>query len=614
MRFDAGGPNNWPFEPFPDEAVEGSLVARFDATARRHAFRLAVSDLEQSWTYAELAAFADRIAIAVHAAASRPGPVAILLRNEARFPAAIFGVLATGRPFIPLDVDHPAERNGWIARHAGTAAVVSAGDLAERATGVFPPDVPILDIAALPQRGAAPVASPAPEDIAAILYTSGSTGLPKGVCQDHRSLLFGVQQWTDVMHLSREDRMALVTSPSSYAGIRNLLCPLLIGASLHILPPRVLQPSGLIREIGARGITVYRSVPTVFRHLVDALGEQECLDSIRLVSLGGDRADWADVERFKRACRKDAVLAVGLSSTEAIANYTWWFVDGALRSNGSRLPVGRTTENPSISLLGDTGELIEDDEIGEIVLNGRYLARGYWREPGLTAEAFGVDPHDPERRTYRTGDMARRRPDALFEFIGRKDHQLKLHGQRIEIAEVESALAACTGVRDAAVAVRRDSEGDPRALVAYAELRTGVNGLLPRHLLSMLSQRLPTHMMPSAIRIVAELPRLPNQKIDRGRLAALDNASVSPEADRNPLTAEVIAIFETVLGCSATADDNVLSLGGDSMQAVMIALELEQHFEIPIPIDAFEATQTIRELAAWIESRSIETAAAVASA
>jgi acyl-coenzyme A synthetase/AMP-(fatty) acid ligase len=413
--------------------------------------------------------------------------------------------------------------------------------------------------------------------------------------------LFGVQQWTNAGHLSCEDRSSVVTSPSNIAGIRHILCPLLTGGSLHVLPARALQPSGLARETRARRLTIHRSVPTVFRQMVEMLDDGERFDSLRMVFFGGDRADWIDVDAFRRGCREDAILGVAVGASEVGANYTWWYVDQSVRDTAPRLPIGRSVGDPAITLVDHNGRPVADGEVGEMVLTSRYLSHGYWREPELTARAFDTDPHDPRQRIFRTGDLARQRPDGLFEMIGRKDHQIKLHGHRIELAEVESALAACTGVRDGGIVVRRDSGGDAQALVAYAELRPGVNGLLPRHLMAMLSQRLPAHMLPAVISILPELPRLPNHKIDRARLAALDErAAASSDPDDDPTTAGIISVFETVLGCTATLDDNVLSLGGDSMQAVTIALELENRLAVEIPIETFQATQTIRELAEWI--------------
>jgi amino acid adenylation domain-containing protein len=614
--FHSGGPQDWPFEHFPDAALETSVVQRFQETAQRYANRLAISDVQQAFTYAQLAALVAAIAAAIEGARIPGGPVAIMLRNEARFPAAMLGVLASGRPFLPLDIDHPPERNSTIVAHAGAAAVLVTADVAAEVRAALPAGVPLIDIGELPSATAAPTARPGPDDLAVIIYTSGSTGRPKGVCQDHRTVLFGVQQWVNVGHLSCEDRQSVVTSPSNIAGVRHIVCPLLAGASLHVLPARALQPAGLARETRARRLTIHRSVPTVFRQMVETLGEGERFDSLRMVFFGGDRADWIDVDAFRRGCREDAILGVAVGASEVGANYTWWYVDESVRASTPRMPIGYSVGDPAISLIDDEGRPVGDGEVGEMVLTSRYLTHGYWREPELTARAFGADPDDPRRRVFRTGDLARRRPDGLFELIGRKDHQIKLHGHRIELAEVESAVTACTGVRDAAVLARRDADGDAQSLVAYAELQRGVEGLLPRHLMAMLSRRLPGHMMPSAIRIVAELPRLPNHKIDRSRLAEIDAQRKSEPSDPgdDPVLAGIIATFEAVLDCAATPEDNVLTLGGDSMQAISIALELEDRFDIPIPIDTFESTQTIRELAAWIAAQRGDATAAAAPA
>jgi amino acid adenylation domain-containing protein len=609
---DLGRQEGCPFEPFPDEALEASLVDRFEVIARRHAARLAISDPVRSLSYAELAVLVSRIAASTAAVTERAGPVAILLPQEVRFPAAMLGVLTAGRCYVPLNIDDPPDRNRLFSLDAEIAAVVSAGDTADRARSIFPPSIPILDLDAMTDRGAPNAHRAGPDDLASILYTSGSTGTPKGVCQHHRGLLFSIQQRAQLVRLSCEDRIAVISPPSSNFGMRDTLCGLLNGASVHILPPRTLHDR-LPGELRARAITIYLSVPTVFRRVVEALSDNERLDTVRLVYLAGDRIGWSDFDAFRRVCRADAAFAVGLASTEALSNYTWWVVDGRLRESCPRLPVGYGVGDPQIALLDEDGRSVADGEIGEIVLSGRHLARGYRRADERAA--FGMDTRDPQQRTYRTGDMARRRSDGLFEFVGRKDHQIKLHGQRIDVAEVESALSACIGVRDAAIVVRRNAGGDARSLVGYAELQQSISGMLPRHLLAMVSQRLPRHMMPSAINIVAELPRLPNLKVDRERLAELDaRAAATPDRDDDPLVTVIREVFETVLGFSATPDDNVLTLGGDSMQAITIALELEQRFDIEIPLDTFEAVQSIRELAGWIASQRCEETAALASA
>jgi amino acid adenylation domain-containing protein len=608
VPIDHGGPVDRPFEPFPCSALEGSLVESFNAAVRRFWVRVAVCDCTRSVTYGDLAILVDRIAAATAAAvADCPGPIAILLPRDVHFPAAMLAVLETGRGFVPLDASNPIERNRLIATQSGAAAVISAGDLASLVRALFPPDLPVVDIdaigdAVIPK----PAARPAPDDLAFIVYTSGSTGHPKGVSHSHRYLLHGVLLQTNALHVNAEDRVALVYSLAVIAGIREMMVALLNGAALHILPPNALQAEGLVREIEARGITIFRVVPVLLRRIAEVLGPDRRLDSVRIVTLASERVDWSDYDLFRRHFSPKAFLLLLFGSTEC-GIFAHWFADTRLRAAGGRLPVGRVLPDVRLTIEADDGRPVGDgDEVGEFVLASRYVALGYWREPDLTARAFAVDPADPKTRIFKTGDMGRMRPDGLLEFIGRRDQQFKLRGHRIEIGEIEAALGGCPGVEDAAVVVRRDDAGLPRSLAAYVEPSPGVQGLLPRDLLSMLMQRLPRYMVPATLRVVDGLPRLPNLKVDRVQLAQIDAARaaqmVNPTDD--PLIAEVAGIFETVLGTTgATPDDNVSSLGGDSLQAVKVAIELETRFRIAIPADIFESTQTIGELARWIATR-----------
>lgn len=262
LPIDHGGPVDRPFEVFPYSALEGSVLDRFDAVVSRFPERLAIQDSTRRLIYAELAVIVDRIAAAATSAtAGRAGPVAILLRSEARFPAAMLGVLAAGRAYVPLDADQPIARNQLIATQAGAAVVLSAGDLADHARTLFPHELPVLDLDTLGDLPhLKPSRRPGPGDLAYVVYTSGSTGTPKGVYQNHRGVLHDVLQYTNALHLDCEDRLGFTYSPSGIGAVRDIYAALLNGASVHVLPPRELQAAGLVREIRARGITVLRTV------------------------------------------------------------------------------------------------------------------------------------------------------------------------------------------------------------------------------------------------------------------------------------------------------------------------------------------------------------------
>ena len=601
LAIDHGGPVDCPFEPFPDSALQGSISDRFDAIAARYPDALAVQDLERRLTYRQLAGTVEAIAAAV-SAAGRSGPVAILLNHDARYPAALLGVLAAGRIAVPLDVDHPRDRNRLIAEHAGATLVVSAGLLAAQARELFPANLTVLDVEALDFTARAPrAARPGPEDIAYILYTSGSTGAPKGVVHDHRTALNDTLLTTNTAHLSCDDRMVIFYS-GVIGGIRNLLGALLNGASLNVLPPQLLQADGIVREIRARGVTIYQSVPTLFRRVVQALEPGERMDTVRLVRLTGDWVEWSDFDAFRGAFSPTAVFCVAIGSTECSSTYANWFVDETVREAGAKIPVGRVVPGLRLTVVDDDGRDLDDGEVGEFVVASPFLARGYWRAPDLTAERFRTDPASPGGQIFSTGDMGLRRPDGLLEFAGRKDGMVKLRGHRIELAEVEAALRACSGVKDAVLVVRRHASGVPRSVTAYVELEDGIRGLLPRHLLAMMSRRLPRYMLPARVEIVPALPRLPNFKVDRTALVQLEASAAPPD---DPVTARAMEVFARVIEVGdVTPNDNLLSLGGDSLQAVSLLLELETEFRIRIPVDVFQQSQSIGELARYIDERS----------
>ena len=559
-----------------------------------------MSDRERSLTYDELRAMAATITGKIAAAVEQPGPVAILLANEARYAAAMLGVLAAGRAYVPLDAHHPLERNRQIARHSGAAAVVSAGSAADTASAMFAGALPVVDIDR-PNDGE-PMewrVRARPDDIANITYTSGSTGRPKGVYQNQRGLLHDIMQSTNTLRLAPADRTIAFHSPSFLHGTRIIFGALLNGGSVHMLRPSEVGAIGVADAIRARRITVFRAVATLFTSVVATLAAGERLESLRLVYLGGDRVTWGDFDAFRRACRRDAAFGVHLSSTECSTVYLQWLVDERRRLSGGRLPIGRPLPDRAVGLVDEAGSEVGPGEIGEFAVTSRYVALGYWREPALSARAFTVDRDDPAVRTYRTGDLGRRRPDGLYEFIGRKDAQIKLHGHRIEPGEVEAALRSAPPVRDAAVVVRGNSEGVARSLVGYVELRPGTKGLLPRHLLAMAAPALPAAMVPAVIVISAELPRLANLKIDRARLAEIDAARADrPTDDADRLVREIVELFERVLNLSgATPDDSVATLGGNSLHKVEIALELERRFGIRTPVGWLSASQSIRDLA-----------------
>jgi amino acid adenylation domain-containing protein len=605
---DYGDPVEQPFEAFPASAVGTSIIARFEFVAARHAERLAIQSQSSSMTYRELSEFASRISSAVAAVAERRDrPVGIMLDRDTRYPAAMLGVLAAGSAYAALDASHPFERNRTIVERAGICTMVTAGAVSDVAAKLSSSPAQTINIDTLTSSQAAQAAArPAANDLGYIYFTSGSQGTPKGVAHSHRNMLHMIRLYANALHLTPEDRLTMLYPASTMAAGRDIFAALLTGASLHMLSPAQSQPEGLVEEIRRRGITIYHSTPGLLRRISEVLGANERLDRVRIASLGGDRVEWSDIDLVWRVFSPRVFAYMALTSTETHLR-CHWFIDKSLRHTTIRPPVGWPLPEMTLSIVGENGRPVADGEFGEILVTSRYIANGYWDDPALTSEAFRRDPHDKNRLTFKTGDIGRRRPDdGLIEFAGRKDHQVKLHGYRIDIGEVEDALKDCDGVQDAAVVVRKGDAGAPRALAAYVEPAPGVPGLQRRDLLARLTDRLPRYMIPATISVIERLPRLPSLKVDRISIARMDATSAAQAAHPvdDPLIDKLIGIFSSILGdVRLTPEDNVSSLGGDSLQAIRIALETERHFGIAITPEVFETLQTIRELARWIATR-----------
>lgn len=606
LPLDFDGPSNHSFIPFPVSALEQSVLDRFRAIANRHAQRLAIDDGRQRLTYGEVCARVERIA-ATLAARLPPGddPVAILLDQEADFPVAMLGVLAAGRAYVPLDVGFPLERNRRILHQAGIAALVTCTARIPRATDIRPPQAVLIDLDRLEPGTAPATLAPTADSLAYILYTSGSTGEPKGVCQNHRNLLHDVLQYTNAIHLSADDRLTMLYSGSVSGAIRDVYGALLNGASLHILPFKTLGPQGIRDALSMQGITVYHSVPTLFRQLIATLSPSQRLTGIRLGYLAGDRLDVADVTAFRRHFPVEALLYTGLGSTENATICRHWFIRPETPLDGERLPVGRAIPDREVRLVGENGETVAEGEIGEIQVTSRYLALGYWRAPELTEQCFAVAPQDPLARIFKTGDLGRLRPDGLLEFMGRKDHQVKIRGFRVELGAIETALKDLPSVADAAVVAREDATGE-LDLAAYLVLETGYREDAPG-LSRMLRARLPDFMIPASFTILECLPLTSNGKLDRRALPKPEAADshgrevrVAPQAGTEQ---RLTALWAEVLGIQrADPQDHFFELGGDSLSAIQLISRIEQNVGCSLSLSAVFAYPTPARLAKHVET------------
>lgn len=588
---------------FPKEDVEQSIPARFERIAEESERRIAVRTRQQTLTYGALNDAANRVAWAIlDECGSEAEPVALLQEQSASLIASILGVLKAGKIYVPLDTSHPRARLHRLVEDS-QARVLVCDDrhraLAEELAGDRCRLVCADGLGAL-ARTENPEVSIGPDALCGIFYTSGSTGEPKGVLQNHRNLLWDARRQTKDLEIHAEDRFALLFSCGFSASVSPLFGALLNGAGLFPFWIEEEGPARLASWLNDEGITICDMTVMTFRSFARELGDQG-FPGLRLLSLGGEPVRRGDIELYRAHFPPGCILQNALATTETrvISQY---FVTHEKRIEGGLVPVGYPVEGKEVLLLDEAGRAAGVDEAGEIVVRSRYLSPGYWRRPDLTQAAFSPDPDGGDCRVYRTGDLGRRGPDGCLVHLGRKDRQVKVRGHRVEIAEVESALLDLNTVKEAFVLARPDESGGSQSLVAY--IVPSIEPAPPAsNLRRDLAKTLPSFMIPSRFVAMAALPLNRNGKVDREALPAPDFWQGEPGGGFvAPVTREemtIAAIWQEVLHLDQVGiRDSFLDLGGDSLLAVRMFSRIQSVFGVDLPLATLFRAPTVERLAA----------------
>jgi acyl-coenzyme A synthetase/AMP-(fatty) acid ligase/acyl carrier protein len=473
-------------------------------------------------------------------------------------------------------------------------------------------NVPVIDISVLDSISSAEnLGLPYSQgSLAFILYTSGSTGAPKGFSQTHCNVVHDTRNYTNTGHFCADDRLLLVSSISFADSVRTIYSALLNGASLYPFDIRVEGLTSLANWLIQNEITIYRSVPTVFRHFASTLTCEERFPKIRLIYLAGEPVYKKDVELYRKHFSEDCIFVNRLGTGEALT-FRWYFIDKKTPIKGTHVPVGYAVPDKEVVLLGDVQQGADGSRIGEIAVKSEYLAPGYWKKIDLTQTVFLPDPEGGKSRIYRTGDLGRMLPDGCLVHLGRKDFQMKIRGYRIEIAEIEMALLDHVAIEEAVVRLWESRPGDQR-LVAYL-VHTGQKGLTVTELRRFLKEALPTYMIPSTFVMLDHLPLTPNGKLDRRALPApdrvrpaLDNPYVAP---RTPMEETLAEIWARVLDLDQIGiNDNFFELGGHSLLATQVISRVINTFRVKVPLRSLFQAPTVADMAVVIVQNQVEKA------
>jgi len=592
---------------FDDDGA--SLASMFEAQAVRYSDRVAVVGGDGRWTYRELNETANRIAHTVLARlGSGEASVALLFRPGSSIVAAILGVLKAGKIYVALDPSYPEARAAYVLEDCQARLLLTdsrhlpfATQLAQRGQEVVNCDDIDPSIAV-----SNPATSVSGTTAALLLYTSGSTGDPKGVLHNHRNVLVEVRNYTGDAGIGPDDRLTVWHSFAIANSIRNLYGALLNGAAVfpYDLPGQGLMP--LAEWVRSHGITMIHTLATTFRAFIDTLPGDATFPSVRILRLGGESINGDDVRKYQRHFPPPCVLmhVMGPTETFSIRRH---FIDHDWNGDEGKVPVGYPVLDKEVLLLDEKGRSVGPGETGEIVVRSKYLAVGYWRQPQLTDAAFVPDPDGGGKRRYFTGDLGVMRPDGCLMHLGRKDFQVKIRGHRIETGEIEVALARCDSVKAAVVHAQPDRDGEPR-LVAYVIAAPGRTASMSE-LRRALAQTLPDVMMPSSFVFLEDFPLLPNGKINRrGLPVPSTDRPVLPvpyAAPRNPRESTLTAIWMDVLQLQRIGiHDRFLDLGGDSLRATQILGRALKSFGVELSVGDLIRTETIAQMAELITTRS----------
>jgi amino acid adenylation domain-containing protein len=594
--------------PFPLADVEQSIPARFAKMARAHPHRLAVKVGGRAMSYAELDAAANQVA---HAVLDRygagPAPVALLFEPGIALVVSLLGVLKAGKLYAPLDPGQPAARLQELIADLDTRVVLTDRAGLAQARAATGDGVAVLDAEAesASARAGDPGLAIPPDALAYVIFTSGSTGGAKGVMIDHREVLHYTMTYTNSAYYSAEDRHSFLNAVTTNAAASDIFPALLNGGAVL---PYVVKSAGvdtLPAWLAAEGVTSYCSIPAIFRAWASRLPEGEFAPALRLIRLGGDQMLRGDAEIYQRRFAAGCIMRNGLGSAEALV-IRHCFVDKETRLATHAVPVGYPAPDKEVVVLGDDGRPVPDGEVGEIAVRSRYMARGYWRDPALTAARFLDVPDAPGERLYLTGDLGRMGAGGCLVHLGRKDFQVKIRGKLIAPVEVENALLEMPSIREAAVVARPDRAGQA-SLVAYVvpqEPPGPADGTIRRALAATLS----SEMQPATIVRMEALPHLANEKIDRRSLPepppvrpVLDTPFVAP---RDPFEERVARAWAAVLGIDRVGvHDEFLDLGGDSLLATELAWRLGDDLGVEVSVAAALDTSTVASMARALLAR-----------
>jgi len=591
------------------QARRESLIQGFRSAAERWPESVAIAAAGRELTYGELRRRADRASAALAASGFTPGSLLPIVASDiSEVVVAMLGALGVRGAFVPITPDLPAARlSRLLAEVASPWAYVEprfAPLLAEH----WPRSVPPPDTSWSSAGYGLPVPSvdPEPDDLCYVVFTSGSTGEPKGIAGRLKGVEHFVRWEIELLGAGPGTRVSQLTSPSFDAALRDLFVPLTCGGTVCVPEDRKQAADGrwLARWLEEQEVSVLHSVPSLFRGLLNEGLRASSLPALRHVLLAGERLLPADAERWL-ATFGERIQLVNLYGPSETTMTKFFHVVRPSDAELGSIPIGKPMKGAAAILIDEKGNACPAGMPGEILIRTPFRSLGYFRRPDLTRQAFIPNPFgdDPEDLVYRTGDLGRVLRSGELEFLGRRDHQVKIRGARVELGEIEDLLRRHPAVADQVVVASEEPEGGI-SLLAYVVLsRPVAAGELRVHCLAAL----PDYMVPSAFVVLAALPRTFSGKVDRGALPKPDGTTEGGDGDdsylQGPAEELIAATWGEVLGLQRIGrKEDFFALGGHSLLAGRVLNRLQAAFGVELSLRSFVEAPTIAGLAAAVQA------------
>lgn len=577
----------------------GTLVGAFKDQVMNSPEKVAVVHEQRQFTYYELDKLSNQLArhLRTKMGVTPGNRVGILLHPGEWILVSILGILKAGAAYVPLDPEAPRKRLEYMVANAGLEVIISDGDFSSQVKLLRGLKWVSLKTTTIHQHSSAPLEISTPlKSLAYVIYTSGSTGMPKGVMISHESAFNRIMWMDKEFPLSTEDVILQKTPYTFDVSVWELFWGIIKGGSVVFADSKLRKdPQNLMKLISKQLITHLHFVPSMLYVFLESM-QSKMVGSLKRVFSSGEYLHFELIYSFYKDLSQTALINLyGPTETTVDSTFFRCVSDGITR-------IGQPIDNTEIFVCDEALRVVPIGAIGELCISGRGLARGYIDNPALTATSFIAHPFRRGERLYKTGDLVRWDEEGNLEYIGRKDHQVKLRGFRIELGEIESQLRRVDGVSSAAVELWSEGKNRQEYLIGYY---TGIVELSKDQLESQLKETLPEYMIPHQFHYLKEFKRTSSGKLDRKALPGPNmKASEIQTAPRDPIEEQMSKIWQQVLGLEFIGVfDSFFQLGGSSIQAILLVNEVKKYFALNINIAILFKNNTIEKLSGWIKSQ-----------